>query len=41
MHPLIYILQQAINAVSLGSLYALVAVGFAGGCTVTVARTLG
>ena len=27
MHPLIYILQQAINAVSLGSLYALVAVG--------------
>jgi branched-chain amino acid transport system permease protein len=27
MHPLIYVLQQAINAVSLGSLYALVAVG--------------
>ena len=27
MHPMIYILQQAINAVSLGSLYALVAVG--------------
>src|SRR3954468_17124275 len=27
MHPLIYVLQQAINAVSLGSLYALVAAG--------------
>ena len=27
MHPLIYALQQGINAVSLGSLYALVAVG--------------
>ena len=27
MHPLVYLAQQAINAVSLGSLYALVAVG--------------
>ena len=43
MHPLIYVLQQAINAVSLGSLYALVAVGlsmvFARGRTVFIADT--